>query len=141
MKKLSFEAYNMYFAPNITEADWLWSDPAAVDAYHDDPLCREGISAGLFWQLLSAMKRTGKATTYKAWDRNLPILLMSGQDDPVGDFGKGVTAVHKAITAAGIPDLQMKLYPHARHDLLREEQCGAAAEARKDIAHWLNDHI
>ena len=141
VKKLSFETYNKYFAPNRTEADWLCSDTAALDAYLSDPLCRESISAGLFWQLLSAMKRTDKAATYKAWDPNLPILLLSGQDDPVGDFGKGVTTVYKAATAAGIADLQMKLYPHARHILLREEQCGAAPQAREDIALWLNNHI
>ena len=141
IKQLSFETYNKHFAPNRIEADWLCSDNTALDAYLSDPLCRESISAGLFLQLLSAMKRTGNRNTYKTWNKNLPVLLLSGQNDPVGDFGKGVTAVHKAITAAGIPDLQMKLYPHARHDLLHEEQSGTAAQVRKDIARWLNNHI
>ena len=141
VKKLSFETYNKHFAPNRTQADWLCGDTAALDAYLNDPLCRESISAGLFWQLLSAMKRTGKAAVYKAWASDLPILLLSGEEDPVGDFGKGVKAVHKAIISAGITDLQMKLYPQARHDLLHEAQCGAASEAFGDILQWLKEHL
>ena len=87
------------------------------------------------------MKRTGSPKTYATWNKALPILLLSGQDDPVGDCGKGVTAVHKAMTAAGFDDVQSVLYPNARHDLLHEEESGMAAKAREQILTWLNAYI
>lgn len=51
--------------------------------------------------------------------KSLPILLISGEDDPVGDLGKGVKRVHKAYKEAGIFDLTMKLFPNDRHEIER----------------------
>ena len=59
VRQLSFGTYNRKFKPNRTEKDWLCSDRETLDAFIADPLCRENFSAGLFWQMLSAMKRTG----------------------------------------------------------------------------------
>ena len=53
----------------------------------------KNISSGLFWQLLGAMKRTGTKAAVERMDKGMPVLLLSGQDDPVGDQGKGVAAL------------------------------------------------
>ena len=92
VRQLSFGAYNQKFKPNRTAADWLCADEAELNQYLADPLVRKDISAGLFWELLGSMKRTGSAVEYDGWT-GLPILLISGQDDPVGDGGKGVRAI------------------------------------------------
>ena len=63
VNKLSFETYNQKFAPNMTSVDWLCSDTTQRIKYRGDPLCRKTISAGLFWQLLDSMKRTGKLSS------------------------------------------------------------------------------
>lgn len=97
---------------------------------------RKNISAGLFWELLGSIKRTGKADTYKTWDRVMPILLISGQDNPVGDGGKGVQAIYRRMIKTGMENVTIRLLPGARHDILHEETCGAEA-ARKCIADWL----
>lgn len=136
VKQLSFGNYNQKFKPNRTIADWLCADSVQLDAYLADPLCRKTISAGLFWQLLGSMKRTGRRDAYHGWNRNMPILLLSGQDDPVGDFGKGVLAVKQRMEKAGIRSVTMELLPQARHDLLHEEATAAAA-ARKSLISWL----
>ena len=136
VKQLSFGNYNQKFKPNRTIADWLCADNVQLDAYLADPLCRKTISAGLFWQLLGSMKRTGRRDAYHGWNRNMPILLLSGQDDPVGDFGKGVLAVRQRMEKAGIRSVTMELLPQARHDLLHEEATAAAA-ARKTLISWL----
>ena len=52
----------------------------------------KNISSGLFWQLLGAMKRTGTKAV-EGINKDMPVLLLSGQDDPVGDQGKGVAAL------------------------------------------------
>lgn len=137
VKQLSFGTYNQKFKPNRTAADWLCADQNQLDAYLADPLCRKDISAGLFWQMLGAMKRTCGKNAYAGWNKDIPILLLSGQDDPVGDAGKGVRAVKAGMEKAGIRHVTMHLFPGARHDLLHEETCGAAEEARQVLNGWL----
>ncbi len=140
VRKLSFETYNQKFAPNRTTADWLCSDEQQLDTYLQDPLCREHISAGLFWQLLGSMKRCGSAGGCSNWDKATPILLLSGASDPVGDMGKGVLAVQRQLQRAGLQQIELQLLPGCRHDLIHEERNGAAAKARKIICRWLIGH-
>ena len=137
VRQLSFGTYNQNFKPNRTTADWLCADEESLDKYLADPLARKDISAGLFWELLGSMKRTGSAAEYDGWDTSLPILLISGQDDPVGDGGKGVQAIYQRMKKSGMEAVTFKLFPGARHDLLHEEKNGADA-VRKFIAEWIN---
>ncbi len=137
VKKLSFETYNQKFAPNKTIADWLCSDKTELNSYLADSLCRESISAGLFFQLLGAMKRTGSRSAYKNWNKDIPILLLSGKEDPVGDAGKGVAKVKHAMDHAGLKNVTMYLFSGARHDLLHEEISGSAEQARQILLDWI----
>ena len=141
IKKLSFETYNQKFSPNMTSVDWLCSDTAQRIKYRGDPLCRKTISAGLFWQLLDSMKRTGKLSSYRKWNKQMPVLLLSGQDDPVGDFGKGVQRVRQSMSRAGMKHIQLYLVPGARHDLLHEEKSGGSDEAFDILTNWLFENI
>ena len=136
VRQLSFGTYNQKFKPNRTAADWLCADETELDKYLADPLVRKDISSGLFWELLGSMKRSGSTFAYDGWDTGLPILLISGQDDPVGDAGKGVQAIFNRMKKTGMENVTMKLFPGARHDLLHEEGSGAEA-ARKCIAEWI----
>lgn len=104
----------------------------------EDPLCRKHISAGLFYQLMDAMRRTGKRSTYKNWDKSVPVLLLSGQQDPVGDFGKGVQQVKNSMDKAGLRDVEVHFFPDAHHDLLHEEKSGAAKAAVDIMLKWIS---
>ena len=57
------------------------ADRDELDKYLADPLVRKDISAGLFWELLGSMKRTGSIDAYEAWNKDMPILLLYGEDD------------------------------------------------------------
>ena len=137
--KMSFENYNQKFAPNTTPYDWLCADEEQRAAYCEDSLCRRHISAGLFYQLMDAMRRTGKKSTYVKWNKTVPILLLSGQKDPVGDFGKGIQQVKNSMDHAGIKDIEVHLIPDARHDALHEEKNGGAEAAIDIIQKWMNE--
>ena len=52
--------------------------------------------------------------------KHLPVLFVSGQEDPVGDFGKGVEKVFHSFEALGMEHVQLKLYPGDRHEILNE---------------------
>ena len=109
----------------------------ALDEYLADPLVRKDISAGLFWELLRSMRRRGEKTEYDRWDKDFPILLLSGQQDPVGDGGQGVKAIHRQMLKSGMRQAQLHLIPGARHDLLHEAAPNGE-EARDRILAWLD---
>lgn len=132
VRQLSFDTYNQKFKPNRTAADWLCADTQELDKYLADPLVRKDISTGLFWELLGSMKRTGHTCAYGG----LPILLISGEDDPVGGSGKGVQTICHRMLKTGMENVTIHLLPGARHDILHEEFSCAEA-ARKYIADWL----
>lgn len=138
VRKLSFEAYNSKFTPNETRADWLCSDRTQLAHYLNDRDCREEISAGLFYQLLESMKRTGAKDSYQNWSKSMPVLMISGMNDPVGDMGKGVRQVLAQMRRAGMTNVQMQLFPNARHDVLHEEITGTATAVRDLIFSWLH---
>lgn len=137
VQKLSFDTYNRKFAPNVTSADWLCADRNQLDRYLNDRDCRNVISAGLFYQLLASMKRTANIDAYLNWNKAMPVLLISGQDDPVGNMGKGARKVLGQMKKAGMKNVQLHLYPGARHDVLHEEISGTAKDVRDLIFHWL----
>jgi len=140
VRQLSFGTYNQKFKPNRTASDWLCADAKQLDDYIADPLCRKDISSGLFRQLLDAMKRTGGKNACGAWRKDMPVLLISGKDDPVGDMGKGVESVKKQLDDTGMKHVSMHLLPGARHIVLSEKACGAADQAYGIIEDWLKFH-
>ena len=133
VRQLSFGTYNQKFKPNRTTADWLCSDETQLDQYLADSLVRKDSSAGLFYELLSSMKRTGKACAYG----NVPILLISGKKDPVGDFGKGVQTIYNRMKKTGMENVTLNLLDNARHDIFHEEANGVAETVRRCICDWI----
>lgn len=138
VRQLSFGAYNQKFKPNRTAADWLCSNGQEVEKYLADPLVRRDISAGYFRELLGSMKRTGVPQTYETWNKQMPILLLYGECDPVGDMGKGVRRLYGQMQKSGIRNITFQMIPGARHDLLHEEGNGAET-VRHSIADWLTN--
>ena len=121
IKSLTFENYNKLFKPNRTECDWLCSNEEALDEYLKDSLRGESYSAGLFRELLSGMQYTSNLKNIEKMNKRMPILLLSGDKDPVGDFGKGVIKTFDIFRKAGIENVDIKLYQNLRHDILHEK--------------------
>lgn len=68
---------------------------------------------------------------------NLPVILLSGKEDPVGQYGKGVKEVHDRLALAGSKDLVMKLYDGCRHEILNETNKGTVYQ---DVLDWIVKH-
>lgn len=134
IQQLSFETYNKHFKPNQTKCDWLCKDREGLEDYFNDELCGDCISAGLFREMLHGMEITGKRSTIEQMKKELPVLLLSGDEDPVGEQGKGVTRVLKTFERAGIKQVSMKLYP-GRHDILHEACKDTVVQ---DIEEWIS---
>lgn len=134
ISKLTFETYNKSFAPNKTKYDWLCSDEESLAEYIRDEDCGDDMSAGFFRELLSGMIHTGTYKNIQKIKKEIPVLLISGGDDPVGNQGTGVDKVQKLFCKAGINKVDKKLYPGLRHDILREK---CSEEILDFIYKWL----
>lgn len=131
---LTFGTYNKVFKPNRTEYDWLCANNDALDEYIKDPDRGGDFSAGLFRELLNGMLYTAKVKNIKKMNKDIPVLLLSGAMDPVGDCGKGVEKTFSTLKKAGIKNVSMKLYPGDRHDILHEKD---KMDVYKDIEEWI----
>ena len=133
--ELAFGSYNKLFAPNRTKVDWLSADESNVDDYIADPLCGADATVGLFRQMLHGIRFNQRMSHLRRMDREVPVLFVSGDKDPVGGCGKGVVQTYEAFKAAGMRDCTLKLYPELRHEILNER--AYAGEITEDIASWL----
>jgi alpha-beta hydrolase superfamily lysophospholipase len=132
----SFKAFNKKFAPNRTSADWLSRDAAEVDQYVADPYCGFRCSAGLWASLLSAGAVLCDARRLVRIPQGLPVLLVSGSEDAVGDQGRGPKLLARAYEFVGMKDVTTRIYDGARHELLNEiPECRERVTA--DLLEWL----
>lgn len=97
--------------PTGTGYDWLSADSENVDRYIADPLCGADATVGLFRQMLHGIAFNQNPKNLARMDSSLPVLLISGDRDPVGDMGKGVRRTADAFRKAGLSDVTLKLYP------------------------------
>ncbi len=137
--ELAFGGYNRAFAPNRTGFDWLSADPENVDRYIADPLCGADATVGLFRDMLGGIRFNQKPANLKKMDPSMPVLFISGEDDPVGAMGKGVKRSCAAFQKAGMQDVTIKLYAGLRHEILNEKPMQQTVYS--DIHDWLSRYI
>lgn len=125
--------------PNArTSFDWLNTDPAAVDAYIADPACGQMFSAGGYVSLLTLTERIALPEYPGKVEDGVHVLFIAGGQDPVGDCGRGVDAAASALEEGGRADVDVKLYPGMRHEILNEP---AHEEVYADVLEWLAKHV
>ncbi len=135
LDKLSFGSFSKAFVPVKTKFDWLSRDEEMVQAYIDDPLCGFVCTSRFFVDLLTGVKRANDPRPLEGLSKNFPILLISGSEDPVGDFGKGVKKVHEFYKGAGLRRVKLELVQDGRHEIINEVN---RQEVYDTIGKWLN---
>ncbi len=135
LQRLTIDDFNRKFIPARTPKDWLSRDEEAVDKNLADEWCNFTFTASAFQDLYSMMELANASSWAKSYPKTLPTLLLSGDCDPVGDFGRGVLKVYNRLLSAGVTDLTFELYPGARHELLQETN---REEVYQDILEWLH---
>ena len=110
--------YNKSFSPNRTPKDWISSDKQSVDEYINDPLCGYPVTNGLWNDLLSGFLRVFDKRNYKI-SKNIPILIISGSHDPVGDNTKGTKKLYKFLSTI-FDNIEIELINNARHEVFNE---------------------
>ena len=118
--RLAFGGYNKPFAPTRTDFDWLSRADAEVDKYVADPYCGFLFTGSGYRELFRGLKRLTDLDALKRMPPELPLLLVSGDSDPVGSMGRGVEQVAREMRDAGMKHVEVRLYPGGRHEILNE---------------------
>lgn len=137
--RMTLDKYMKVFSPERLRADWLSRDREAVNAYMADPMCQFLPSVGMYNEIFrfTYHSATKKGLSEMA-PKNLPILLISGDMDPVGEFGKGILKLGYLLKGNGYEKVHVRLYKGARHEVLNEIN---KDEVYKDILNWLRQGI
>ena len=103
-----------------TPCDWLSTDEKVPRDYLADPLCRYAFTHRGYIELMGLLIRCNRRDRFEAIPKNLPLLLISGEEDPVGGYGRGVRQVEKRLRRAGVRDVTARIFPGMRHEVHNE---------------------
>ena len=133
MDNLAFSSFGKRFKG---EGDYAWvtADKDERQKYIDDPLCGFVCSSSFYSDLIELSFRANDKNLATGIKKDIPILLISGTEDPVGGYGKGIERVRKLYLDSGIRKVEMKLFPNGRHEILNEPE-------REEVMKTISDFI
>lgn len=134
INNLVFGGFNKAVGTQNTPFDWLSTDVDTVEGYINDPLCGFVPTTRFFIDLFDGLAKINDPNKNKQIPSKLPILLLSGLDDPVGNKGKGIWQAARQFTNIGIENVTVKLYEGGRHEMLNEVN-------REQVFNFIKDWI
>ena len=134
IENMAFGSYNKRFEGG-GKYEWLTKDETVKSAYAADPLCTFRFTLSALHDLIKLNSLCNRPDWFKNMRKDMPILLISGEDDPVGDYGKGVKTVYERLKSNGC-DVQMKLYENCRHEI-HNDTC--REESAQDILNFITE--
>ncbi len=124
--------------PDASSTSWLSVSKSNREAFSADILNGVPFSNNGFYALLTLNINATKAGWYRPINNSLPLLFVSGGDDPIGNFGKGVQNITRILSKEGFADVSLKLYDGMRHEIMNED---IKKQVYHDILTWLSEHI
>jgi len=132
--KIIFGAFNRPFSPSKTPFDWLTRDDAYLQNYIQDPLCTF-VPPIRFYQAF--FKGAARFFGSQPWDRlyrRIPLLFVSGDQDPLGKNGVSIGDLISKYRHTG-HQVTACLYPGGRHVMLAELN---KEDVYRDILNWMS---
>lgn len=120
MNELTFGNFNRKIKNAKTKFDWLSTDPTEVKKYLDDQACGFISTNQFFVDFLQGIITLSKQSELCRIRKDLPILLISGSNDPVGSYTKGIWLVAKQLQNCGLKNITVQLFEGMRHEILNE---------------------
>lgn len=137
--RMTLDKYMKVFSPKRLRADWLSRDRETVNQYMNDDMCQFLPSVGMYHEIFRfTYHACSKKGLSEMAPKTLPILLISGDKDPVGEFGKGVLHLGYLLKMNGYQKVRVRLYRGARHEILNEIN---KEDVYRDITTWLNNNL
>ncbi len=135
---MAFGSYNSRYPKEEGENAWLTRDIARVSGRESDEFTNFKFTISGYIDLFKMLKKSNSKKWFKSYPNHLPTLIVSGDMDPVGNYGKGVSEVYRRLMLAGAQRVELKMYEGARHELFNEIN---ADEVFADILEWLTGVI
>lgn len=136
--RLAFGSFNKRIESPKTPSDWLCANAESVERYIADPLCGFVFTANGFQTLMKLIWNLGDSRKLNKMPRQLPVFFVSGEEDPVGDYGRAVKDVYESFQRLNMEHVQMKLYPGDRHEILNETD---REDVYGDIYRWILQRV
>ncbi len=134
----TFSPFNAPFEPSRTDFDWLSRDEAEVDAYIDDPLCGFDLEESSNISMVTAAAALAELDHVSHIRKDLPILLMAGDADPINNRLEFLTVLEGRYRDAGISDIQTQYYAEGRHEMLNETN---RDEVTHNLIGWMKSKL
>ena len=138
LQKLIFGGYNNRVEHQRTAFDWLSRDNKTVDDYIAHPLCGFTASCGLLRDMMKGIYYIQQKQNLQNMRKDLPVFFIAGGEDPVGSYGKGIHSCVEAFRKAGMTDVDVRIYPLCRHEILNEIN---KEEIFEDVARWIEKKL
>lgn len=135
---LAFGYYNSKFPKEEGENAWLTRDVARVADRDSDPYTSYKFTLAGYIDLFTVLGESNSKEWFLKYPKEMPTLVISGDADPVGDYGKGVKYVYESLLATGVRNITLKLYEDARHELFNEFN---SDEVSDYLVRWIEDVI
>ncbi len=135
---LAFGTYNKRIENPVNQFAWLSTVEETCISYEKDPLCGFPFTAAGYYDLFCGLSEVNSRKWAKKVPKWLPVLLLAGEEDPVGNYGKGPAQVARMLINAGNQNVSLKRYPDMRHELLNE---ACRDEVFEDILLWLETQL
>ena len=136
LHKMAFNSFNKYF--DECENAWLCSDVNVVKEYNENPfsgfVCSLSMYKDLFYGLYYISRKE-----HNQWIRfTLPVYIVSGSEDLLGDKGKGAKKVGEMYRSRQLEEVSVNIFEDARHEILNETNRQLVYE---DLLEWITYHI
>ena len=112
---------------------WLTKRKEVVEAYADDPYSGFIFTLNGYHTLAELTLRAGNRKLMERIPKDLPLFIVSGEDDPVGEMGKGVRRMYESYKKAGFSNVKLDIRPTDRHELHNEEDRYQVFEEIRDF--------
>ena len=137
LAKMGFGKYNDRIPDAVTGYEWVSRDEEIVAKYAEDPLCNYTFTVNGYMNLASVLWYVSNDRWYQNMPKYIPILLMAGKEDPVGNYGEGVQIVCDRLREYRA-DADIKLYDGCRHELLNEIN---RTDVYADVLRFFESHM
>jgi alpha-beta hydrolase superfamily lysophospholipase len=138
-KKISFELgpYSKYdHQKKDLNNSWISRDPEIVKKYYEDKNCQFDFTLNGYYGLVQSIRYSCDPSNVAKIKKDIPILFVSGDCDPVGNNGEGVRKSYEIMKLIGSVDVSMKLFIGCRHEVLNELN---KDEVYEYILNWINE--
>lgn len=137
MKDVAFGSYNERFKEDAHSCAWLAKDKNVWEFCANHKYCNFSFTVNGYKTLFDVLSFIQKKQNIERIPQKLPIFMVAGTDDPVGNYGADVQRIYEKYKQSGIEDIRIKLYEKDRHEILNELDKDVVYS---DIYNWLKEH-